>query len=101
MFIKLVTDMSLSAPGFRIFYDATSTGCGSDLTTPTGSFVSPNYPSQYGHNAECFYTITTSRGSKIQLSIVDMDIESHGRCSYDYIEVFTIIILENRPYKLI
>ena len=87
MLIKLVTDQSLSAPGFRIFYDATATGCGADLTTPSGSFTSPNYPMPYGHNAECIWTITAARGSTIQLMFVAIDIELHGNCAYDYVEV--------------
>ncbi|WAR06690.1 CUBN-like protein, partial [Mya arenaria] len=87
MYVRLVTDGSLSAPGFRLVYDATATGCGADLVTSTGSFVSPNYPMPYGHNAECIYTITTSRGSLIQLSFVDIDIENNRQCRYDYVEV--------------
>ena len=87
MYIKLVTDISLSAPGFRIFYDTTATGCGADLTTPSGSFTSPNYPMPYGHNAECIWTITAARGSTIQLMFVAIDIELHTNCAYDYVEV--------------
>ncbi|KAH3692443.1 hypothetical protein DPMN_194284 [Dreissena polymorpha] len=87
MYIKLRTDNSRSAPGFRIFYDSTATGCGADLTTPTGSFISPNYPNPYGHNAECIFTITVSRGSTILLTFVDLDLELHANCSYDYVEV--------------
>jgi cubilin len=94
MFIKLVTDQSLSAPGFRLSYDSTATGCGADLTTPTGSFVSPNYPSPYGHNAECFYTITVSRGSRVQLTFIDMDIEVHVNCNYDYVEIGYLSVSE-------
>ena len=88
MYIRFVTDSSYSAPGFRIFYDSTATGCGADLTTSSGSFTSPNYPLPYGHNAECIWTITTSRGSTIQLTLVEIDIELHGNCAYDYLEVF-------------
>ena len=87
MYLRLVTDNSLSAPGFRLYYDSTAAGCGADLTSPSGSFVSPNYPNPYGHNAECFWTVTTSRGSRIQLIFVDIDIELHSACNYDYVEV--------------
>ena len=87
MFIRFVTDRSQSAQGFRLFYEATATGCGGDLISASGSFVSPNYPMQYGHNAECFWTISVARGSKIQLAFVDIEIERHSRCYYDYVEV--------------
>ena len=87
MYIKFVTDFSVAQNGFRILYDSTATGCGADLTTPTGSFTSPNYPQPYGHNAECIWTITAARGSTIQLMFVEIDIEIHSNCIYDYVEV--------------
>lgn len=62
-------------------------GCGADMTNPTGSFVSPNYPNQYSHNAECFWTITISQGSRIHLTFVDFNFEQHASCQYDYVEV--------------
>ena len=64
-------------------------GCGGDLTTPSGSFVSPNYPSPYHHNVECYWTITTSRGSRIVLRIDDFNLEAHSNCAYDYLQVNT------------
>ncbi|CAH1775425.1 unnamed protein product [Owenia fusiformis] len=87
MYLKMVTDSSQSARGFQIYYDGTTSGCGGSLTTPTGSFVSPNYPLAYGHNAECYWTITVARGSTINLVFVDFDIETHGTCAYDYVQV--------------
>ncbi|KAK3106526.1 hypothetical protein FSP39_021900 [Pinctada imbricata] len=87
LYIRFRTDVSQYARGFQIMYDATSSGCGADLTSPTGSFVSPNYPMAYSHNAECFYTITVAKGSTIQLTFVDFDLEEHSRCIYDYIEI--------------
>ncbi|XP_071156308.1 cubilin-like isoform X2 [Mytilus edulis] len=87
MYIKFKSDFSRSAKGFQIYYDSTASGCGADLTTPTGSFVSPNYPAPYSHNAECFWTVTVSRGSTITLVFVDFDLENHHRCTYDYVKV--------------
>lgn len=70
--------------GNCLFY---SSGCGGTLTSPTGSFTSPNYPETYGHNAVCTYKITVSRGSKIQLVLVDLELEESSECRFDYIEV--------------
>lgn len=86
-----------------MIYDATATGCGADLTSASGTFVSPNYPQPYGHNAECFWTITTSRGSRIQLVFVDIDIEAHSTCNYDYVEVgiFQILTISILIYTVI
>lgn len=55
----------------------------------SGSITSPNYPQEYGRNADCFWKITVSQGSKIQLVITDMDLEEHRKCRMDYIEVFS------------
>ncbi|KAL5010260.1 hypothetical protein ScPMuIL_012565 [Solemya velum] len=87
LWLKFQSDSSRTHSGFRIEYDTTSTGCGSDLTATSGSFVSPNYPSPYGANVECFWTITVSQGSRIQIAFVDFELESHGNCGYDYVLV--------------
>ena len=37
--------------------------------------------------AECFWTIHVSKGSRVQISLVDIDLED-SRCQFDYIEIF-------------
>ncbi|XP_022107899.1 cubilin-like isoform X2 [Acanthaster planci] len=96
MYIKFESDFSLSARGFSLAYDGTATGCGGSLTTPTGSFVSPNYPFPYGHNAECFWLITANQGSTLYLTFADFDVETHSSCYYDYVRVFDGLT-ENDP----
>lgn len=64
-------------------------GCGGTLTTSVGSFTSPNYPLPYHPNAECYWHIKISAGSKIQLSFGDFHLESSTGCSYDYLAVRT------------
>lgn len=62
-------------------------GCGGTLTSYSGSITSPNYPQEYGRNADCFWKITVSQGSVIQLVITDIDLEGHRTCNLDYIAV--------------
>ena len=62
-------------------------GCGGTLSGPSGSFVSPNFPLAYGHNAECYWNISVARGSRLHLTFLSMDLEQHSRCNYDYVEV--------------
>ena len=57
------------------------------MSGPTGSFVSPNYPQPYGHNAECYWTISVARGSSIHLDFHDFSLEAHDQCAYDFVEV--------------
>ncbi len=63
------------------------------MTSPEGTLSSPGYPSSYGENAECFWRIEVSQGSKILFAFVDLDMESqpHG-CNFDYVEVYLIYI---------
>ncbi|XP_076437271.1 cubilin-like isoform X2 [Babylonia areolata] len=87
LWLRFVSDGSRTYSGFRVFYDGTATGCGGDLTTPTGSFISPNYPNPYTHNAMCIWTIQGSAGSAISLVFNDMNLEGHSRCRFDYVEI--------------
>ncbi|CAH1273501.1 CSMD1 [Branchiostoma lanceolatum] len=58
--------------------------CGSDWTVPTGAVLSPNYPSSYPSNQNCYYTITVSPGSFIQLTVRAF---YTGSNSGDYLEI--------------
>eukprot|EP00094_Tigriopus_californicus_P007480 TCALIF_07202-PA protein Name:"Similar to CUBN Cubilin (Canis familiaris)" AED:0.20 eAED:0.21 QI:0/0.76/0.57/0.97/0.85/0.88/35/0/3998 len=90
IYLRMRTDNSLSAEGFQMYWDSTSSGCGGLLTSPTGSITSPGYPTAYHHNAECFWEIRVSKGSKIQIIFVDLDLERHRTCRHDYVEVTDI-----------
>ena len=37
--------------------------------------------------AECFWSVHVSKGSRIQLTIVDIDLEA-GSCSADYVRIY-------------
>ncbi|KAL8573023.1 hypothetical protein ACOMHN_010453 [Nucella lapillus] len=87
MWLRFVSDNSRPYSGFRIVYDGTATGCGGDLTTPTGSFISPNYPNPNTHSVQCFWTIRGAQGSSLQLTFQDLDMETHSQCHYDYLEI--------------
>lgn len=66
---------------------AVFSGCGGELSGPSGSFHSPGYPSSYPRDRECIWYIHTAPGSSIQLTIQDFDIRYHPNCSYDVLEV--------------
>lgn len=116
MYIRFVSDYSRSLQGFEIQWDSTTqgkyiqkitcfiifsfnsyvsriyifdfTGCGGSLTAVTGDIISPNYPEPYLENAECYWKIAVAAGSVVQLVIVDLDLEEHEKCRYDFIEVY-------------
>ena len=64
-----------------------NSGCGGTLTSADGYFQSPNYPFAYNHNAECLWVIRVAEGSTIRLTFNVFDIETHGYCEFDYVEV--------------
>ncbi|KAI8440547.1 hypothetical protein MSG28_001789 [Choristoneura fumiferana] len=75
IYIHFHSDVYLTGRGFKIEWDGTITGCGGTLTSATGSISSPNYPQVYNDNAECFYKIVVSPGSRIQITFADLDLE--------------------------
>lgn len=66
---------------------AVLSGCGGELSGPSGSFHSPGYPNRYPSNRECIWYIHTAPGSSIQLTIYELDVAYHPNCSYDVLEV--------------
>lgn len=76
---------------------ANLTGCGGELSGPTGSFSSPGYPNTYPPNKECLWYITTAPGSSIQLTIHDFDVEYHAMCNFDILEVGIQIAYQHVP----
>ncbi|CAK1578705.1 unnamed protein product [Parnassius mnemosyne] len=88
LYLHFHSDYYLSGRGFIIEWDGSITGCGGTLTSISGSISSPNYPDNYNENAECFYRLVTSSGSKIRISFTELDLEKTPNCRDDYIEIF-------------
>ncbi|XP_045763527.1 cubilin homolog [Maniola jurtina] len=88
LYLHFHSDFYLSGKGFKIEWDGTLSGCGGTLTSVSGSISSPNYPEEYNDNAECFYRIVTSSGSKIRISFTELDLEKTKDCRDDYVEIF-------------
>eukprot|EP00058_Branchiostoma_floridae_P008085 XP_002593573.1 hypothetical protein BRAFLDRAFT_125152 [Branchiostoma floridae] len=62
-----------------------ATGCGGSLTAPSGGpFASPNYPSNYGNNEICEWSITAPTGSTIRLTFDEFDVE----LNYDFLYIY-------------
>ena len=63
-------------------------GCGGLFHSPTGALSTPNYPSSYPHNTECVWDINVDSGYIVTLQFnPPFDMENHGTCDYDYVEV--------------
>ena len=57
------------------------------MTTPSGELSSPNYPQPYPVSRECVWYVTVQPGSRINITIVDFDMEAHINCSFDMLAV--------------
>ncbi|XP_078685510.1 CUB and sushi domain-containing protein 1-like [Branchiostoma floridae x Branchiostoma belcheri] len=64
---------------------SSATGCGGSLTAPFGGPVtSPNYPSNYGNNENCEWSITVPEGSIIRLTFDSFNTED----GYDFLTIY-------------
>ncbi|XP_078660107.1 ovochymase-like [Branchiostoma floridae x Branchiostoma belcheri] len=102
MTVRFVSDSSITETGFAATYSAVDTppavtpptvtpvgSCGDIvLTGDSGTFTSPNYPSQYPNLAQCSWKISVTPGKLVQINFSSMDIEELGGCSFDYITVY-------------
>ena len=93
--------MTKSERGFKIKWEATATGCGGSLSSPTGSIISPNYPEPYSVHTDCIWKIAVSTGSLIQAVFSDLDLEEHSECQLDYVEVYSSFLFNNSKLKAV
>ena len=42
----------------------------------------------YHHLAECFWSLHVSRGSRVQILFVDLDLEQSSQCRFDYVQLY-------------
>ncbi|TKS88121.1 Cubilin Intrinsic factor-cobalamin receptor [Collichthys lucidus] len=87
--IHFHSDFTVSDQGFHITYTTSPSdpGCGGTFTNSEGIIISPNWPNDYAHNRQCVYLIRLPVGEKVALNFTHMNLESHGSCSFDYVEV--------------
>ncbi|KAF5282685.1 hypothetical protein FQA39_LY17492 [Lamprigera yunnana] len=87
MYLHFHSDSPLVVRGFKITWESAATGCGGVLTSPKGSIISPFYPESYNENTDCFWKISVSAGSTVQIVFVDIELENHSDCLLDYVEL--------------
>ncbi|KAG3263942.1 deleted in malignant brain tumors 1 [Ictidomys tridecemlineatus] len=65
-----------------------SDSCGGVLSSLSGSFSSPWYPTNYPTDVECIWVIHVADKFHIQLTIPSLRLEDIYGCPYDFVEVF-------------
>ena len=61
--------------------------CNQSLNGSYGSFNSPNYPNNYPHNQNCFWTISVPYGNHVSLEFLSFSVEYWSGCPYDFVEI--------------
>lgn len=72
---------------FAINFWTVEDGCGAALYDDSGIIISPNYPNEYNHNAECIWTIQLPQPGQIEFEVTDLQLQGIGKCDFDYVEV--------------
>ncbi|XP_078662748.1 transmembrane protease serine 3-like [Branchiostoma floridae x Branchiostoma belcheri] len=58
--------------------------CGGDLTAPSGTFTSPNYPSNYPDTSDCKWRIMPPSGGPVTLQFQELQTEN----GYDHVSIY-------------
>lgn len=75
----------VAAPLKLLFYVV---GCGEILTSASGSFHSPGYPSIYPANSVCSWTIRAPSYHKITLDFADFHVQGGSSCRHDALDIY-------------
>uniref|UniRef100_A0A8I6ALS1 Scavenger receptor cysteine-rich domain-containing protein DMBT1 n=1 Tax=Rattus norvegicus TaxID=10116 RepID=A0A8I6ALS1_RAT len=65
-----------------------SQSCGGVISSLSGSFSSPWYPTNYPTDTECIWEIHVAEKFNIELTIPSLKLEDIYGCPYDFVEVF-------------
>ena len=95
LLIRFSTNFLATGAGFKMRYERKNASiwsfsrgaCGGAFNTPNGLLNSPSFPKSYPGNADCIYTISNPNGTPITLKFLNMDIEDHSSCRWDYLEI--------------
>ncbi|XP_049805419.1 tolloid-like protein 1 isoform X2 [Schistocerca nitens] len=69
-------------------HDCKEGGCKFEITVPSGTISSPNYPDYYPSRKECVWHFTTTPGHRIKLTFVEFEMEPHQECAYDHVVLY-------------
>ncbi|XP_033114494.1 A disintegrin and metalloproteinase with thrombospondin motifs 1-like [Anneissia japonica] len=61
-------------------------GCDGVQTSSVGSISSPNYPTFFSEDTDCFTYIIAPPGQRISISLTAFDVENHPPCGYDSVK---------------
>lgn len=65
--------------------------CDETLTSSSGIFTSPCYPSDYPSSLTCTWTLQAPAGFVLQLTFMDFELEEAQGCIYDSVVVNSVV----------
>ena len=70
-------------------FSAICESCGCNLTAPSGWLTSPDADGDgsYENDLDCYWRIIADEGTLIEFKFLEMEIEHHGSCIYDFVQV--------------
>ncbi|XP_071483596.1 bone morphogenetic protein 1 homolog [Diadema antillarum] len=71
-----------------LLYIGKGNGCGGYFNESSGSFTSPNYPSNYDNGVTCDYLFFAGDGETIAVTFDDFSLEISTNCRYDKISIY-------------
>ncbi|XP_008211528.1 bone morphogenetic protein 1 [Nasonia vitripennis] len=69
-------------------HDCKEGGCKYEITSPSGTITSPNYPDYYPGKKDCVWHFITTPGHRIKLIFKVFDMEPHQECAYDHVAIY-------------
>lgn len=87
LFVKFISDDSFNGRGFKAKYKSVEGICGGKYSSHSGVITSANYPKNYPHNQNCEYLLEVDKNHVVNLTFVDLDVETTVNCTDDYVEV--------------
>ncbi|KAM4705286.1 LOW QUALITY PROTEIN: cubilin [Rhinophrynus dorsalis] len=85
LWIKFVSDGSISGPGFRATF---SHLFGNNIVGTNGQIASPLWPRNYPDHANYVWKINVDSSQTIEVRILQIDIEDHASCYYDKLRIY-------------
>ncbi|XP_050312817.1 tolloid-like protein 1 [Anthonomus grandis grandis] len=68
--------------------DCKEGGCKYEITAPTGSLGSPNYPDYYPAKKDCVWHFITTPGHRVRIVFSYFELEPHQECAYDHVDFY-------------
>ncbi|KAJ1139873.1 hypothetical protein NDU88_006236 [Pleurodeles waltl] len=90
---RIITDSAEYERNFFAFYyyyspDDVSQQCGGNLTKPTGTFTSPNYPAFHPAFTFCVWHITVKPRATIHVVFSEIFLELDPTCRFDFLALY-------------